>query len=74
MNHGLATVKALVGTDFRNQTDLASALNVSPQAVNEVFRKGKRVPAEWCVRLERATEGKVKRHDLRPDLYPIGET
>lgn len=28
-----------------------------------------RVPAEYCAAIERATEGKVTRHDLRPDLF-----
>lgn len=31
-----------------------------------------RVPAERVLLLERATQGRLSRHDLRPDLYPRG--
>jgi DNA-binding transcriptional regulator YdaS (Cro superfamily) len=30
----------------------------------------KRVPPEWVIPLELAVDGKVSRHDIRPDLYP----
>lgn len=32
--------------------------------------KGKSPPAEYVLPIEAATEGRVSRHDLRPDLYP----
>lgn len=28
-----------------------------------------RVPPQHCAAIERATEGKVTRHDLRPDIF-----
>jgi DNA-binding transcriptional regulator YdaS (Cro superfamily) len=31
------------------------------------------VPAEWCPRIEEATKGEVRRHQLRPDLWPVVE-
>lgn len=31
----------------------------------------KRVPAVHVLKIERATDGKVSRHELRPDLYPL---
>ena len=34
------------------------------------LNRSKRVPAEHVIAIEKATEGKVSRHDLRPDLYP----
>lgn len=34
----------------------------------------KRVPPEHVLAIERATEGHVSRHDLRPDLYPRPRT
>jgi DNA-binding transcriptional regulator YdaS (Cro superfamily) len=58
---------------LRTQTAAALVCNVTPQAVSEIIRKGKRVPAEWCLPLERATElagEKISAHQLRPDLYP----
>lgn len=45
---------------------LARLLNVTPSAVHQ----WKRVPAERVIDVERATESKVTRYDLRPDLYP----
>lgn len=38
------------------------------------LRRSERVPAEYVIAVERATEGAVSRHDLRPDLYPRDET
>ena len=54
------------------QVAAARVVGVTPQAVSEILRKGKKVPAEWCLAIEEATGGKVTRHDLRPDLYPAG--
>src|SRR5258706_10221448 len=45
---------------------LARAINVTPQAISQWDR----VPAERTLAVERATEGKISRHELRPDLYP----
>jgi DNA-binding transcriptional regulator YdaS (Cro superfamily) len=53
-----------------NQTALAAAVGVTQPSVNYMLRSGRRVPAEWCLAIERATEGQVTCHDLRPDLYP----
>lgn len=53
-----------------SQTAVAKAVQRTPQAVSEISRRGERVPPEWCLPIERATDGKVSRHDLRPDLYP----
>lgn len=47
--------------------ELARACNVTPQAVAKWYRN---IPAERVLDIERATEGVVKRHELRPDLYP----
>jgi len=53
-----------------SQVKTGRAIGVSPQAVSEVMRRGRRVPAEWCLKLEKATAGAVTAHALRPDLYP----
>ena len=45
---------------------LARAINVTPQAVSQWDR----VPAERALAVEKATDGKISRYDLRPDLYP----
>jgi len=64
--NGLERAIEIVGT----QAALANALGVTAQAVNQWVSKG-RIPAERVLEIERATEGKVTRHDLRPDLYPM---
>lgn len=51
------------------QVAMAAKCGVRYQAVQKWVRSGK-VPAERVLTIERATDGKVSRHDLRPDLYP----
>lgn len=56
------------------QSRAAALLGVSPQAVYLWVRqshKGKPVPAERVLEIERATNRQVTRHELRPDLYPV---
>ena len=47
---------------------LSRRIGISRQAVEQWAMS--RVPAERVLELERATEGKVTRHELRPDIYP----
>src|SRR3546814_8202552 len=42
---------------------------LTSQAVSYWCAKN-RVPAEWVVAIEAATDGRVTRQQLRPDLYP----
>lgn len=51
-------------------TAAAKEIGKAQSSVSEALAHGKRVPAEWCIPLERATGGKVSRHQLRPDIYP----
>ena len=67
---GIAALRRIVRHHLKSQVGVARAVGVTPQAVSDVLRRNKRVPAEWCLALERATDGAVSRHDLRPDLYP----
>lgn len=62
----LAKAVRLLGS----QAKAGRAIGVSPQAVSEVMRRGRRVPGEWCLKLQKATGGAVTACDLRPDLYP----
>jgi DNA-binding transcriptional regulator YdaS (Cro superfamily) len=51
-----------------NATKLAAVLGVTTQAVC-FWRDGKReIPADKCPLIERATEGRVRCEDLRPDV------
>lgn len=56
-----------------SQAALAKALKVKPQHVWNWLNRDSRVPAEQVLPIEAATEGKVTRHELRPDLYPPSE-
>lgn len=47
---------------------LATRLGVKPQHVVNWRSRG--VPAERVLDIEAATDGKVTRYELRPDLYP----
>lgn len=49
-------------------TKLARLLQVD-RAVIDSWRR-RRVPANQVINVEKATGGKVGRHELRPDLYP----
>lgn len=46
---------------------LAARLGISRPAIYQWSR----VPAERVLAIETATDGRVSRHDLRPDLYPM---
>jgi len=65
----LRVAKDLLGS----QRALAEAVGIKQPSVHEILNYGKKVPAEWCLPIERATEGRVTRHQLRPDLYPPEE-
>jgi DNA-binding transcriptional regulator YdaS (Cro superfamily) len=69
METGIGALKTAIAAHLGSQA-AARCVGVTPQAVSEILRRGKRVPAEWCLRLEQATGGAVTAHDLRPDLYP----
>ena len=71
---GIGALRQVIRHHLKSQVAVARAVGVSPQAVSEILRRGKRVPAEWCLPIETATAGAVTRHDLRPDLYPAKET
>jgi DNA-binding transcriptional regulator YdaS (Cro superfamily) len=51
-----------------SQTALADLLGVTKGAVSQWKDPGRRVPAEYCPLIERATEGKVRCEELRPDV------
>jgi DNA-binding transcriptional regulator YdaS (Cro superfamily) len=51
------------------QSALARAVGVSQATVWYWVHKMSRVPAEFVVAVETATNGAVTRHDLRPDIF-----
>lgn len=46
---------------------IAQALGVTPPVVSDWVTGKKGVPLERCVQIERATNGEVRRQELRPD-------
>ena len=66
----ISALRIVIRRHLKSQVATARIVGVSPQAVSEILRRGKRVPAEWCLKLERATGGQLTAHALRPDLYP----
>ena len=65
-NQHLSTAIDILG----GQTALANAIGKTQGHVSKWLERGY-VPAECAIPIETATGGKVTRHDLRPDLYPV---
>ena len=68
MQNGIGALRQTIREHFRTQVARARAVGVTPQAVSDVLTRDKRVPAEWCVKLQQATG--TPAHAFRPDLYP----
>jgi len=59
---------------FETQQAFAKAIGVPQSRVSEVLNgEGRGIPAEWCPKIEAATEGRVTRSELRPDLWSQSE-
>lgn len=74
MIDGLEKAIELVG----GQNPLARAITVAINTPDKTVKQGRiwqwlhrdgKVPAEYCIAIERATGGAVTRHELRPDIY-----
>ena len=68
MSNKLSAIDRLIKA-AGNQSELARRLKIRPQAVQQWVSTGC-IPAERVIACERAVNGKVTRHDLRPDIYP----
>lgn len=58
---------------FGSEAKLAAAAGVTQVAIHKAKHraaKGHPVSAELAVSIERATDGKIPRHVMRPDLWP----
>ena len=59
---------------FGSQAQLAQAMQISPQLVHK-WKKTGRIPVyprNWVLAIEAATQGRVTRQQIRPDVYPDG--
>jgi DNA-binding transcriptional regulator YdaS (Cro superfamily) len=52
------------------QSALGRVLGTHQQNIWYWLHRTGRVPAEYVIPIEHATDGKVTRHELRPDIYP----
>src|SRR5258706_15335561 len=52
---GIGALRQAIRNHLRSQVATARAVGVSPQAVSEILRRGRRVPAGWGLALEKAT-------------------
>lgn len=53
-----------------SQTKLANACGVKQAHIWNWLNRNKLITLENALMIERATEGKVSKEDIRPDLYP----
>lgn len=53
-----------------SQAELARRIGKQQAHVWNWLHRDNKIPAESVLEIERATEGEVTRHELRPDLYP----
>lgn len=64
---GLKKVLKHVG----GQNALARLLSVAQPSVYRWVHNAQRIPAEHVLKIEKALNGKISRHEIRPDIYPI---
>lgn len=62
------TLQEYIESGNATQKGLAEKIGVTPGRVSH-WICGQKVPPERCADVERATDGKVKKSDLRPDIF-----
>lgn len=73
MNTTIMRATAIVG----GQVALARLLSditgrpIKQQHVWNWIHRGDTIPAELAIPIERATDGEITRHEVRPDIYPL---
>ena len=55
------------------QSKLASKIGTVQQVIYSWLHDIYRVSPSFCLKIERVTKGAVKRHELRPDIFPPEE-
>ena len=66
---GLVLPEIRVEAEEDRGAEMARRLGVTPGAVQKWAQLG-RIPAERVLAIEAATEARVTRYELRPDIYP----
>lgn len=59
--------------EFGSETKLANAAGVAQASINESKKKN-RIGHKLALAIDAATDGKVSKHDLRPDIWPRGDS
>ncbi len=54
---------------FGNQSRLADAIGFSQHAVWHALTKARRVSPQMALAIHKATKGRVRKQDLRPDIF-----
>ena len=54
-----------------SQARLAKDMGCSQQYISWLLKEADQVSADMAVAVERATDGKISRSDLRPDLFAL---
>lgn len=62
------TLQEYIEAGNATQKQIAERIGVTPGSVSQWINRGS-VPAERCAAVEQATDGKVKKSDLRPDIF-----
>lgn len=63
--HHLHRAVELVGS----QQKLAEKIGLSQQGISYLMHAADKVSAEIAIEVDKATDGAVSRHDLRPDIF-----
>lgn len=63
---GMNPIQKAIDT-LGSQAQMAMALGVRQPTISEWVRGDRPIPVERCVQIEQATNGVVRRWDLRPD-------
>lgn len=53
------------------QSEFADRIGVTTGFINQMLSGLRPIPAKQVIPIEKATNGEVTRHELRPDIYPI---
>jgi DNA-binding transcriptional regulator YdaS (Cro superfamily) len=51
------------------KAEMAEYLGITPTWLSLIMKGERKASADLCVKIEKATQGLVKRKDLRPDLF-----
>jgi DNA-binding transcriptional regulator YdaS (Cro superfamily) len=55
---------------FKSRADLCRAIGMKQQFLVQIENGTKPLPAKYALKIEAATDRKITRQQLRPDIYP----